>query len=242
MGRATEAVGCGTRHEWLWGRRCSTSEAPREGQGSAARDLSGRYGMKRRFYVRGLRRLLIAAFVMLAAATASAEIEVIETIEDGMLCRTVTFEGGGHFQPIALETGGLIPGSGMTFTSTWVTVVAPLSRPDEKSRFRRLKIPHPGCGGGFVDHHRVAKHGASRGSGGGQCWRATRQGIPGRKLSETMSAGSGGRDRSRLLFRCPTPIGSIDLPMPEKTHLPLPPLLRPGLAASAASTVGRSPD
>ncbi len=120
--------------------------------------------------------------------------------------------------------------------------LATLSRPDEKSRFRRLKIPHPGCGGGFVDHHRVAKHGASRGSGGGQCWRATRQGIPGRKLIETMSAGSGGRDRSRLLFRCPTPIGSIDLPMPEKTHLPLPPLLRPGLAASAASTVGRSPD
>ena len=71
----------------------------------------------------------------------------------------------------------------------------------------------------------VSSHaGPSRGSGSGLCWRATRQGIPGRKLIKTMSAGGGRQGRSRLLQRrrClparPGPIGLIDLPMPLKTH------------------------
>jgi len=49
-----------------------------------------------------------------------------------------------------------------------------------------------------------------RRSGGGLCWRATRQGITGRRLIETMVRGTGS-----LRF----PFGSIDIRMPEKTQL-----------------------
>ena len=80
----------------------------------------------REFRARVLRRLPVAVFAMLAVAPASAEIEVIETIEDGLLCRTVTFEGGGHFEQIALETGGFVPGSGLVFTDTWATAFGSL--------------------------------------------------------------------------------------------------------------------
>ena len=52
-----------------------------------------------------------------------------------------------------------------------------------------------------------------RGSRGGLCGSATRQGIPGRRLIETMAAGCGLQAVSRLVLR---PIGSIDLLMPGK--------------------------
>ena len=54
----------------------------------------------------------------------------------------------------------------------------------------------------------------NRGSGGGLCGSATRQGIPGRRLIETMV-------RVGVVLGVQLPpkqIGSIDLHMPEKTH------------------------
>ena len=61
---------------------------------------------------------------------------------------------------------------------------------------------------------RVSSHDSnSRGSGSGLCWRATRRGIPGRGLIETMGAGCGLSAASRL---APRPIGSIDPPLPGK--------------------------
>src|SRR5580693_4397779 len=52
-------------------------------------------------------------------------------------------------------------------------------------------------------------------SGGGLCWRATRRGITSRRLIETMGRGAG---FGRLPVLQKLPIGSKDLPMPEKTH------------------------
>ena len=55
---------------------------------------------------------------------------------------------------------------------------------------------------------------SDRGSGGGLCGSATRQGIPGRRLIETMV-------RVGVVLGVQLPpkqIGSIDLHMPEKTH------------------------
>jgi hypothetical protein len=55
---------------------------------------------------------------------------------------------------------------------------------------------------------------SDRGSGGGLCGSATRQGIPGRRLIETMV-------RVGVVLSVQLPpkqIGSIDLHMPEKTH------------------------
>ena len=55
---------------------------------------------------------------------------------------------------------------------------------------------------------------SDRGSGGGLCGSATRRGIPGRRLIETMV-------RVGVVLGVELPpkqIGSIDLHMPEKTH------------------------
>src|SRR6266566_9813818 len=61
----------------------------------------------------------------------------------------------------------------------------------------------------------VVKHDLSvRGSGGELCWRATRQGIPGWKLIETMAAGA-----DHKIGPPPVPetdIGSIDFPCLKK--------------------------
>src|ERR1035437_5714608 len=53
-----------------------------------------------------------------------------------------------------------------------------------------------------------------RGSGGELCWRATRRGLPGWNSSHRWA----GEGSYRLLPGLLASIGTIDSPMPEKTH------------------------
>ncbi len=52
-------------------------------------------------------------------------LEVIRREADGILTVSTTFEGGGHLQPIASDTDGWIPGTGIRMAGHWVTSTSP---------------------------------------------------------------------------------------------------------------------